>query len=215
MITRTLHAAVAAAALALAVAPAPAGAATVPAVNVTPGPVTVAATIFTVGYRFQANERVGVRALGAFDLNQDGIVGGADVGLWTLDGTLLATATVPAGTNAGKIVGQFRYVGIDRVVLDAGTQYVLGSFSTDPNSLFNANYGGVTLSTDPRITLLRNRDIALVSALTFPDRESMFNIHLGSFGPNMLIAPVPVPAALPALALALGALTLVGRRRRA
>lgn len=100
--------------------------------------------------------------------------------------------------------------------LSAGTECVPGNWSADPDSVFNQTHGGVTLDVDPRITLLRNRDKAGVAGLVFPDREPS-NIHLGSFGPTMLIAdpatPIPLPAALPVLVSAVGLLAMMRRRR--
>lgn len=173
-------------------------------------------TGFAVGYRFRANTDIVVTALGAYDFGLDGIVGGAAVGLYTLTGNLLASATVPGGTSGSFLDGAFRYVDIADIELDAGTEYVLGSYSTDPNGFFNANYGGVVLDIDPAITLLRNRDKAGVTQLVFPDREPT-NTHLGSFGPNMQISAinaVPEPGSLALMMAALGAMVVLVRRQR-
>lgn len=172
-------------------------------------------TGFVVGYRFRANDDLFVTALGAYDFGQDGLQGGAAVGLYTLGGNLLASANVPGGTAGSFLDGYFRYVGIAQVQLDAGLEYVLASYSQDPFGFFNQNYGGVVLTTDPGITLLRNRDEPLVFALEFPDREPS-NVHLGSFGPNMQISAaseVPEPGSLALVLAAVGAWALRARRR--
>lgn len=227
-----MHRLIAAAALFLAsLAPIAASAATL-AVDIVRQPaVTVNGRGFVVGYRFLVNAPIDVVALGAYDRGGDGILTGAAVGLYDLAGLALATATVPEGAGAGQLVGDFRFTTIAATRLSAGTEYVLGSYSEDPNGFFNANYGAVgggrvELAADPAITLLRNRDLSSIVAgsaitgLAFPSREATANVHLGSFGPNLLfdavpaIAPVPLPAGLPLLAVGLAALAGLGTARR-
>lgn len=215
-----LKAAVAAIALMAAGA---ASAATVPAVDLLNTPaLVVGSPTFVVGYRFGVLSDVQVTALGAYDYRLDGFNGRADVGLYTLTGELLASVGMDGAE--GYLVDQFRYADLAAPVrLTGGTEYVLGSWSNDPNSFFNANYaaaggGRVQLATDSRIELLRNRDLPLVTALTFPSREPS-NTHLGSFGPNMLIedvaiAPVPVPAGGVLLLTGIAAFAATRRKRR-
>ncbi len=172
-------------------------------------------TGFVVGYRFLANVDLLVTALGAYDYKADGLQSRADIGLYTLGGDLLASATVPTGTSGSVLEGFFRYVDINAVTLAAGTEYVLGAYSEDPFGFFNQNYGGVVLDVNPAITLLRNRDEPRVTALEFPDREPT-NAHLGSFGPNMQItqvAEVPEPGSLALVLAGFSAMALLARRR--
>lgn len=197
-------------------------AATVAAVELTNTPsVVVGSPSFVVGYRFKALSDLNVTALGAYDYRQDGLNGRADIGLYALDGSLLGSVGISG--NGGYLVSQFRYADLDRAVrLNAGTEYVLGSWSDDPNGFFNANYGAaeggrVSLESDV-IELLRNRDLPRVTGLQFPSREPS-NTHLGSFGPNMLvetvaIAPLPVPASGLLLVAGLCAVAALRRKRR-
>lgn len=61
-----------------------------------------------------------ITQLGVYDNNGDGLANSHDVGLWTADGTLLASATVPAGT-AAPLVGGFRYMPISPVIIPIPT----------------------------------------------------------------------------------------------
>lgn len=81
---------------------------------------------YTCGFRFTVTRDLDVRALGQWDDNLDGLVMNARVGLWTSDGTLVASVTVPSGTSAA-LTGEYRYVTITPVRLVAGQQYVIGS----------------------------------------------------------------------------------------
>jgi hypothetical protein len=81
------------------------------------------------------NPNVAVSQLGVFDNGGDGLENSHQVGLWRLDpatlqGTLLASATVPAGTTA-SLIGGYRFVPISPVSfgpLDLGV--VAGQYST-------------------------------------------------------------------------------------
>ena len=55
---------------------------------------------YTCGFLFTALADVSVQALGQWDENLDGLSIGTPVGLWSSDGTLLASVVVPSGTAA-------------------------------------------------------------------------------------------------------------------
>jgi len=81
---------------------------------------------YTCGFSFTALQDISVEALGQWDQNLDGLLVAARVGLWSSDGTLLASVVVPSGTSA-PLTGAFRYVSIAPVHLVAGQKYVIGS----------------------------------------------------------------------------------------
>ena len=216
---RTLVTAVAISAT-LAFAGTAASAATTAAVSLNNTPATVVETKdFSVGYRFEALQNLSVTALGAYDAGLDGFAGRAELGLFSLSGALLASATITGAE--GSLVNQFRYANlISPVMLSAGTEYVLGAWFSERNGIFNSNYGAkeggrVSLTSDT-IKLLRNRDLPGGGGLVFPSREPS-NAHLGTFGPNMLVevAPVPLPAGGLLLLGGIGTLAAMRRRSRA
>ena len=68
------------------------------------------------GWQFSIAGSSAITQLGVFDAGGDGLINPHQVGLWRIDGTLLASATVPAGT-AAPLVDGYRYVSITPVVL--------------------------------------------------------------------------------------------------
>ena len=95
------------------------------------------------GWQFQAGSSEGeilITQLGVFDAGGDGLVNSHQVGLWragNITGTLLGSATVPAGTDAPLING-YRWVSIDPVLLPRtfALYVVAAQFSAgDPDDL--------------------------------------------------------------------------------
>jgi len=88
----------------------------------------------TVGNQWVvATYPVTVTALGYEDRNRDGLNGAHQVGIWDSNGSLVASVTVPAGTNA-VLEGAWRYMALDTpVALSAQSTYWIGAevFSQD------------------------------------------------------------------------------------
>ena len=84
------------------------------------------------GHHIGTTNDILITQLGVFDSGGDGLGNAHAVGLWReapggLTGTLLASATVPAGTNAPLIDG-YRWVSIPPVVISYDlTRYVVGA----------------------------------------------------------------------------------------
>ena len=69
---------------------------------------------------YGAGSYIGITQLGVFDSGGDGLANPHDIGLWALDGTLLASTTIPAGT-AAPLVDGYRYMPITPVWIPAGS----------------------------------------------------------------------------------------------
>lgn len=83
-------------------------------------------TVFgTIGWTFQPLTGISVTALGAFTYNLPS--GSTDVGLWSSDGTLLASSII---TSSSALVNQSRYESIAPIMLAPGQTYYLGEFSS-------------------------------------------------------------------------------------
>ena len=89
-------------------------------------------------FNYGLENAVSITQLGVFDSGGDGLANPHQIGLWRLNGTLLASATVPAGT-AAPLVDGYRYVTISPVTipmainpLDPGTAYIIAAqYSVD------------------------------------------------------------------------------------
>lgn len=80
-------------------------------------------------FNYRPEGAILITQLGVFDAGGDGLVNSHAIGLWALDGTLLASATVPAGTGAPLIDG-YRYASISPVIIPRATSEI------DPNTAF-------------------------------------------------------------------------------
>lgn len=106
----------------------------------------------TAGYEFSLSEDYLVSRLGIFDLGQDGLVEGHQIGVWDSGGTLVSSTTVPGGA-AATLEGLMRWVDVDDFMLAPGTytvgaNYPTGSFIGGEAMRFNNTLDladGVTL----------------------------------------------------------------------
>lgn len=165
---------------------------------------------FTLGFAFRVNKPIRITAVGVFDSFDDGLINPHDLALWTITGTEIFSATVPAGT-ASELVDRFRYLPIEGLILAPDFDYIIAA----------ANFGMHTdhyLATSPvdqsshRITLFSSRSIYTASgALAFPTRIEPHSTPAW-FGANFRFVAVPEPSSFTLFALAM--LGIGFRRRR-
>jgi len=161
----------------------------------------------TYGWAFTLTNTISVTELGYFDFGGNGLTDSHDVGIWTNTGTLLVSATVPAGT-AATLNGDFRYVLVTATLLAPG-DYVIGGFSPadsgDPVAVEAS-----TITTASGLSYGGSRSIG-GNTLTFPIGDA--SGHPNSyFGPNFTFSTVPEPTTLGLLLF--GGLTALGLRRK-
>ena len=154
-----------------------------------------------IGWRFSVTEDILVTDLGV-RYDSDGITSDHQVGIWDSRQTLLAEATVTAGTAPD---GDFGYTPITGLSLSPGETYSIGALYLSAGGDYYVS-GASSLTMDSRVTWL-NSTYPSVGGLgfTFPELDST---SYGRFGPSFLFIPEPGTLIL----LALGGLALVRRR---
>ena len=160
----------------------------------------------TLGWEFTTNLPVAVTHLGIYDLNQGGLAGSHEVGIFTGEGDLLFSATV---SPSDPLDGMFRYTEIEPFVLDAGGRYIIGG-SNDGGA--DTYVGGATgFTTHAAIDYVHGRS-KFGPGLQFPTDEP--GAPPETFGPNFKLEVVPEPATMSLAVLGLAGLGLRRRRRR-
>lgn len=168
---------------------------------------------WVLGWEFIANANTAVTELGVFDFNQDGFAQAQIVGLWSNDGSLLASTFV---NNSNVLEGVFRFNDIVDVVLTAGEKYRVGSAGGE-GYVWGIN-DAVFAS---EITYLQDRwhwngDGNSNATLVFPEETSFLTDtnNSGIYGANFKIDAPPVPEPVTMVLFGTGIVGLAATRRR-
>jgi hypothetical protein len=177
----------------------------------------------TEGSFFQANGSVWVTALGVWDspFSYGQLTGprtAHEVALWTAGGSLLGSATIPAG-NSSPLLDGYRWATLDTpILLTAGQTYVLGASYPVNTQGVSPDVFRPSAPIDPNFTLLGwcTGGITPLNGAVFPTQYGPADFQTegglqGWFGPN-LQAVVPEPSALIIVPIAL---LTIWRLRRA
>lgn len=169
---------------------------------------------FTLGWRFVTADFTTVHALGIWDEGGDGLDQSHEVGLWSIDGTLLASTTVTPSSASSVAsasgLGAWVFEPIPTLVLAAGT-HAVGALYLSEDDPWRSEVDVGDLQVAPHLLTTDFTFFAIGDLLTFPDRDSL--AEGGYFGPNLLITPEPSTSLL--MGLGLLGITLAGRRPRA
>lgn len=168
----------------------------------------------TIGFRITAEQSMVVTALGIVDSGAPGLASAHEVGLWTDAGTLLASATVAAGTDA-RLADGFRFADIAPIALNAGQTYRIGAVFFLGNG--DNEIEAVMLASPPSVTLLDPglSVSASGSLLGFPVQFSAPNAAAANFQFEVGIPGVPELRSDLLLVLGLAGLAAWVRRRSA
>jgi hypothetical protein len=175
---------------------------------------------FSLGFEFSTNSAIDVTALGFFDadlvnptyVGLDDCTGCGEVGIYNSTGTLLVSTTV---TTSGTQVGDFIYATVPTTLLAAGQDYFI--VAETGNSTYTFDTTG--FSVNPNIDYIQDA-YTNGASLAFPtDTDDITAADGGGiFGPNFeetaATSPVPEPASVSLVALALGLVAFCANRKR-
>ena len=165
-------------------------------------------TFRTAGWSFQPLTDVSVTALGSFDylVTAQGPIA---VGLWSADGTLLASNTITSGST---LVNECRYEAIPAVQLSLDQTYYVGAYVISGDlmvfSVADPNNGTVIMAPEIQLGMAATSSAAGFNFLDSIESPSGYAF----LAPNFEFQPVPEPATF--WLVGAGSLALLATRRR-
>jgi hypothetical protein len=171
-------------------------------VNVSVTNIPPVPNVFSLGYEFQVDTPTTIGSLGTFDYKGDGFAQAQQIGLWSTDGTLLASTFVD---NSDPLEGFWRFRDITPVNLIVGQSYRLASQGGEPFAWYTKG-----LTVNSQVTVIGDKwglvGSTASTPLVFPTRsggdfnqDGIIDDPLltpdeggGWFGANAKVEPVPI-----------------------
>jgi len=148
-----------------------------------------------VGYEFQLTAAITINGLSVWD-GGIGLPHNVTVGLWTIDGTLLNAAIIPAGDAAPEDNG-FRWTPIADMSLQPGI-YVVGANGAGVVTAYFANNATNLITTIPGVTYIQDRFVYGVG-FNYPGKSDFPNdtgvggsVHLHLQTPEIIHQPIGI-----------------------
>jgi len=159
----------------------------------------------TIGWEFTTTAVLNIESLGVWDELGDGLAEEHAVGIWKLDGTLLASTIISDGTSS-LLENSFRWTDIPIFSLEAGS-YVVAAYYSD-----SSDRGAALTSYTTSSEVTFNRNLFLYNnGFTLPT-EHWQNFDGGNFGANFKYSTTSIPEPYSLSLFALGVMGLTLRR---
>jgi hypothetical protein len=170
----------------------------------------------SIGFEFSLSSDATLDSLGAFDFDTANSNGDSQqVGIFTLAGTELATATIaiPSGQAADTFVftNSLTFMNGFTGTLSSGTDYLIGANGGGSGGIPYLNDTANTFTSGTALTVVKSA-FSFDSGFTAP--TALNNTGKAYIGPNFTYTAVPEPASYALVLAGLGALVGMLRLRR-